>query len=219
MGDKWWVYRPVLDLLGISEGTDKGRGYNETLDYGAYTGGDVDLLSMTLDQIDDLQTAMLQHPKNKWNSSAIGRYQIVRKTLRALRAQNPRTFNGNVLFSKDTQDYLAVLLMRGRGMDRYLDGQKSLTAMMNDMALEWASWPKPNGKGAYEGQNAGVSVNRATAILMEAKRRWNSPEEYKAQLGVKVDPAPVHPHIPQDGKSETPGLWERIKAWFFSLFN
>src|SRR5690606_31049409 len=150
MGDKWWVYRPVLDLLGVSEGTDKGRGYNETLAYGAYTGGDVDLLSMTLDQIDDLQTAMLQHPENKWNSSAIGRYQIVRKTLRALRAQNPRTFNGNVLFSKDTQDYLAVLLMRGRGMDRYLDGQKSLTAMMNDMALEWASWPKPNGKGAYE---------------------------------------------------------------------
>jgi len=32
--DKYWVYRPVLDLLGLSEGTDKGRGYNETLAYG-----------------------------------------------------------------------------------------------------------------------------------------------------------------------------------------
>ncbi len=40
-GDRYYVYRPMLDLIGFTEGTDKGDGYNETLAYGAYTGGDV----------------------------------------------------------------------------------------------------------------------------------------------------------------------------------
>ena len=47
--DKYHVYRPLLDLIGLTEGTDKrrgggpGRGYNETLAYGRLTGGEVDL--------------------------------------------------------------------------------------------------------------------------------------------------------------------------------
>src|SRR5690606_37183057 len=51
----------MLDLIGYAEGTDKGRGYNETLGYGAYTGGDKNLVLMTLDQIDAMQTGMLYH--------------------------------------------------------------------------------------------------------------------------------------------------------------
>ena len=31
--------RGMLHLIGYAEGTDKGRGYNETLAYGAYSGG------------------------------------------------------------------------------------------------------------------------------------------------------------------------------------
>ena len=82
MTDKYYVYRPLLDFISITEGTRKKRGYNETLAYGLLTGGDVDLIHMTLDQIDVLQSKMLNHPDNKWNSSAIGLYQIVRKTRR-----------------------------------------------------------------------------------------------------------------------------------------
>ena len=63
--DAYAVYRPMLDLMGKSEGTDKGRGYNEALGYGAYTCGDVDLISMTLDQIEALQSKMLANRKNK----------------------------------------------------------------------------------------------------------------------------------------------------------
>ena len=57
--DKYHVYRPLLDLIGHAEGTDRKRGYNETLGYGAFTGGDVDLVTMTLEAIDALQTRML----------------------------------------------------------------------------------------------------------------------------------------------------------------
>ena len=83
--DEHYVYRPLLDLIGYTEGTDKGDGYNETLNYGAYTGGNVTLTKMTLKQIDNLQTKMLKHPKNYMNSSAVGRYQIVRTTLRSIK--------------------------------------------------------------------------------------------------------------------------------------
>lgn len=34
MTDKYRVYRPLLNLIGFTEGTDKGDGYNETLGYG-----------------------------------------------------------------------------------------------------------------------------------------------------------------------------------------
>lgn len=102
-----------LDLIGRAEGTDKGRGYNETLGYGAFTGGPVDLVNMTLDQIDELQSQMLKHPGNYFNSSAVGRYQIVRKTLRDLRQSLGLT--GQELFDPAMQDMLATELMRRRG--------------------------------------------------------------------------------------------------------
>ena len=76
---------PDAESDRFTERTDKGRGYNGTLAYGAFTGGDVNLVGMSLSQIDGLQTKMLANPKNKLNSSAVGRYQIVRTTLRSIR--------------------------------------------------------------------------------------------------------------------------------------
>jgi muramidase (phage lysozyme) len=104
-----------LDLIGLAEGTDKGRGYNETLGFGALTGGDVDLINMTLDEIDKLQTMMLKNPANKWNSSAVGRYQIVQQTLRGLREELGLT--GDMKFDPQLQDILATTLMKRRGND------------------------------------------------------------------------------------------------------
>jgi hypothetical protein len=39
--DKYHAYRPLLDLIGFTEETDKGRGYNETLAYGKMLDGKV----------------------------------------------------------------------------------------------------------------------------------------------------------------------------------
>ncbi|ORE90158.1 tape measure protein [Aurantimonas sp. 22II-16-19i] len=105
----------MLDLIGLAEGTDRGRGYNETLGYGKFTGGDKNLVFMTLDQIDALQSSMLQHPDNTFNSSALGRYQIVQKTLRGLRGE--LGLSGDELFSPELQDRLAMQLLRRRGGD------------------------------------------------------------------------------------------------------
>lgn len=104
---------PFLDLIGRAEGTDRGRGYNETLAYGAFTGGNRNLTGMTLDQIDALQGQMLRHPANTFNSSALGRYQITQRTMRGLRSQMGLT--GDELFDPAMQDSMALRLMARRG--------------------------------------------------------------------------------------------------------
>ncbi|RVQ76132.1 lysozyme family protein [Sinorhizobium medicae] len=169
MNDPYHVYRPMLDLIGKSEGTDKGRGYNETLGYGAYTGGDRNLTSMTLDEIEQLQGAMLRHPRNRFNSSALGRYQIVRATLRKLKIA--LRLPGTAKFDASLQDRLGCHLMRGRGIDVWLAGDMSDRALMDALAKEWASLPTSAGAGHYDGQRASVSTLQVGLALDEVRRR------------------------------------------------
>ncbi len=103
----------ILDLIGAAEGTDKGRGYNETLGYGAFTGGAVNLTSMTLNEVLALQKRMLADPKNIYNSSAVGRYQITTTTLQDMMKQLGLT--GDRLFDEKTQDELARAILRQTG--------------------------------------------------------------------------------------------------------
>ncbi|RWB64374.1 MAG: hypothetical protein EOQ48_01785 [Mesorhizobium sp.] len=158
---------PLLNLIGHTEGTDQGEGYNETLGYGAFTGGKVNLESMTLDQIDQLQTRMLSHPDNKWNSSAVGRYQIIRTTLRDLRRD--LGLSGDEVFDRRMQDRLGMALLEKRGLSRWQSGQMSDAAFMNELAKEWASLPTPSGRGAYNGQRAVVSPGGVLTALGQVK--------------------------------------------------
>ncbi len=208
--DKYYVYRPMLDLIGKSEGTDKGRGYNETLGYGAYTGGDVNLIGMTLDQIDKLQTKMLQHPKNKLRSSALGRYQIIRTTLRAVRQQLGLT--GSEKFDAAMQDRLGCYLLGQRGIDKWLSGRLALDTLLGNLAQEWASLPKPDGKGHYAGQNAGVSVSQVKAALAEVGRR-HAEGQPKIEVPVEVDRPVVPVSVDAEVKSKT-SLW----GWITGIF-
>lgn len=111
-GEAAGAYKPVLDLIGRAEGTDKRRGYNETLGYGKFTGGDQNLTGMSLKEIDALQTKMLADPSNNFNSSAVGRYQITRTTLRDLMKQQGLT--GDEKFDPAMQDRLAMMLIKQR---------------------------------------------------------------------------------------------------------
>lgn len=209
-GDRYYVYRPVLDLLGLSEGTDKGRGYNETLAYGAYTGGPVDLVKMTLKQVDDLQGKMLAHPKNKWNSSAVGRYQIVRTTRRNI--QKALSLPSSALFDRDMQDRMACYLLGQRGIDKWLAGRLSLNSLLDNLAREWASLPTSKGKGYYSGQNASVSIMQVTAALSEVKRRHEAGQP-KIEVPVEVEKEVVPPEVEAKVKEKT-SLWQKITGIF-----
>lgn len=181
MTDRYFVYRPLLDLIGHTEGTDDGDGYNETLAFGkmldgvrtAGKGRDVVLTAMTLDEIDALQTRMLRDPDNTWNSSAVGRYQIVRTTLRKIRKQ--LGLLGTLPFSAETQDRMACYLLGGRGIDRFIKGAMTADQMIDNLAKEWASLPTTADKGYYGGQHARVDSGRVRNVLAEVKRRAAAP--------------------------------------------
>lgn len=158
---------PLLNLIGRTEGTDKGEGYNETLGYGAFTGGKVNLESMTLDQIDQLQTRMLSHPDNKWDSSAVGRYQIIRTTLRDLRRD--LGLSGDEKFDRRMQDQLGMALLEKRGLSAWQAGRMSDAEFINSLAKEWASLPTTSGRGAYKGQRAAVSPSGVLTALGQVK--------------------------------------------------
>lgn len=107
------VDRGILDLIAYAEGTDRGRSYNETLGYGAFTGGPVNLTNMTLAEVRDLQRQMLAHPNNTFNSSAVGRYQIVGSTLEGLIGNLGLSMDER--FTPELQDRLALELLRENG--------------------------------------------------------------------------------------------------------
>ena len=211
----------MLDLIGRSEGTDKGRGYNETLGYGTMLDGKVtkgkgptaDLVSMTLDQVEALQTRMLKDPDNKrLNSSAIGRYQVIRTTLRAIRKQLPGSYPGSRKFDADCQDEIACYLLGQRGIDKWLSGRLSLDTLIGNLAQEWASIPKPDGKGHYAGQNAGVSVSQVKAALAEVAKR-HAEGQPKIEVKVPVEKPVVPETVDKEVKSKT-NLW----GWLTTIF-
>lgn len=101
-----------LDLVASRESAGD---YNATLMNGKFTGGPRNLIGMTLDQIDSMQSSMLKHTLNTFNSSAVGRYQIVQSTLRGLKKEFG--LSGDTLFTPKLQDELAMQLARARGAD------------------------------------------------------------------------------------------------------
>ncbi|WP_457587699.1 hypothetical protein [Ensifer canadensis] len=158
----------ILDLIGKTEGTDRGRGYNETLAYGAFTNGQVNLVALTLNEIDVLQTRMLAHPQNSFNSSAVGRYQIVRSTMRSLRTELGLT--GNELFDVPMQDMLAKALLDRRGYQKWANGLISDIQFQANLSFEWASLTNPaTGRGSYKGQNGRIKLSVQQSALDRAR--------------------------------------------------
>ena len=198
--DKYYVYRPLLDLIGYTEGTDKGDGYNETLAYGKMLDGvvtkgkgkDVVLTELTLKELDALQTRMLQDPDNKkLNSSACGRYQIVRRTARNIRNKLPERYPPTRKFDEECQDEMACFLLGQRGIDKYLSGRMKENTLINELAKEWASLPTTEGKGYYEGQHTPIKTQRVRDVLAEVRERHLEGQPKVIEKVTVEQPVPV----------------------------
>ena len=169
------TYKPIRDLLGESEKTDRGRGYNETLGYGKYTGGPVNLTSMTLDQVAQVQKTMLA---NGASSTAVGRYQFLQDTLKTLTGQlnlDP----SKTKFTPEVQDRLADQDIKNRGGDRFRQGLMSAHDFIMGLAKEWASVADPDTGKSHYGQGVGVSMEQTLQALRQlvpsanARMAWN----------------------------------------------
>ncbi|UIY29185.1 D-Ala-D-Ala carboxypeptidase family metallohydrolase [Neorhizobium galegae] len=179
---------PILGLIGGAEGSDSTDGYNATLANGELTGGKQNLVGMTLGQIDELQTKMLEHPGNRWNSSALGRYQIVQKTLRGLKAEMGLT--DDMPFTKELQDRMAIQLLERRGLSKWQSGQMSDDQFMESLSKEWASLPSRTGS-SYYGQRTGATRGGIMTAFNKMRGRdvasVNADEAFRSVLNSSSD--------------------------------
>lgn len=160
----------ILDLIGRIGGTDRGDGYNETFAYGVVTQGDVNLKEKMLAEIEELQTRMLSHPDNRWNSAAVGRYQIVRITLRALKKR--LGIADTARFTPELQDRLAIELLKGCGFETWNAGHISDREFALELSKKWASLPNPDtGKGCYFGECATVDYATVAGVLNQVRHK------------------------------------------------
>lgn len=173
--------RGMLDLIGYAEGTDKGRGYNETLGYGAFTGGDVNLINMTLLEVLELQKAMLAHPDNTYNSSAVGRYQIVSTTLEGLIKTLGLT--GQEQFTPALQDRMALELLRGRsgqgveGLRNEWEGLRYVDPNTINAAMSGQVIPTMDPEVAREQERLGKERQKQLEDEAEARKDLLSAQE------------------------------------------
>lgn len=136
------------DALGNPIGESNGN-YNA---YFGHLAGPYDFSRFTLTRIYEFQAGMLRTDPR---STAIGRYQFLRRTLQSL--QRRRGLPSSTLFTPELQDILAVDLLIGRGYPAWWRGSLTDPEFAHNLALEWASLPDPRnyGKSAYDDDSAG----------------------------------------------------------------
>ena len=171
----------LLEQIAAGEGTSEEQaqkrgyksGYDVTLGYGKFDPKDANkpITEMTLDELDAFQTEMLKNPENKLNSSAVGKYQIVRTTLRGLKEK--LGLKGDEKFTPELQDKLASELLQQRGMGKFEKGEITQEQFQENLAKEWASIATKDGKSFY-GQRVGTTseeINRTIAGLKTDKAK------------------------------------------------
>jgi muramidase (phage lysozyme) len=176
---------PLLDFIGNkeSEGYDDISGLVSQSRYPIKP-----LTQMTIQEVLDWQESIDRFQL----SEASGRYQIMEDTLRGYNNDssagpgNPLYTRAGLgvgdLFSPINQDKMAIELLRGRGLDRYLNGSMTRETFANNLASEWASLPVVTGVNAgrsvYEGDRAGnrslTTVQEFLAVLDEIKSRYDT---------------------------------------------
>ena len=152
----------------------------------------------------------------RYPSEAAGRYQIMEDTLRPLPLAAGLVPSD--LFNEANQDALATVLLKRRGLDRYLAGGMSAEDFANNLAREWASLPlvtgPHRGRSYYAGDGLNkshVSVDDFLAAVRACKpaTHWGIPETpaQKPVAPISPDPSPVL--LPQ------PSILARLIAWLF----
>jgi len=119
----------------------------------------------------------------RYMSEAAGRYQIMEDTLRPL--PPAAGLLPSDLFNEANQDALATVLLKRRGLDRYLAGGMSAEDFANNLAKEWASLPlvtgPHRGRSFYDGDGLNKSHVDVEAFLAAVRAckpdtHWGIPE-------------------------------------------
>ena len=87
---------------------------------------------------------------------AIGRYQFIPSTLKAL--VHEAGLSGGTMFSVQTQDRLADILIEDAGYSAFVSGRIGRHQFMENLARIWAGFPTSSGRSFYHGYAGNRSV-------------------------------------------------------------
>lgn len=127
-------FGPLLDFIAQFE---SNRNYN------AFFGSTIntnkpEFTAMTVDAVLDWQRNFVRKGSP---SSAVGKYQFIRDTLLDLIVAGHARRDD--LFDQKVQDKLAIALLKGRRLGKFLAGSISAVDFGVELAKEWASLPVP----------------------------------------------------------------------------
>ncbi len=125
----------------------------------------VPLTHMTINQVLAWQD---DYVANGSKSSAAGRYQIIRGTLRGL--VQDMNLTGNEMFDQDMQDHMALTLLKQAGLDRYLAGRIDADSFQDRIANTWASIERTNGHGAHDHDGLNRAADGSGNMVLAALR-------------------------------------------------
>lgn len=128
----------LLHLIGTVESNN---------DYNIMVGGKKEpLTKMTISEVRELQAEL----DKKGENTAAGRFQIKGETMDYL--INRMNLDGNQKFNADTQNQMAKVLLKKRGLEAFKRGEYSSDEFISFLAKEWASLPKDvTNKSYYQG--------------------------------------------------------------------
>jgi len=144
---------PILSLLGKVEGPD---GYDEISGHSKLQ-PPKPISSMRIEEVIAFQDRMVAAGSA---SSAVGRYQFIRKTLRDLVARH--RVDRRQMFNARTQDFLARMLLNDCN---YYDPDADTTRIGNCVATIWAAFPVFTGPKAGKSHYHGIAGNRAQTTV------------------------------------------------------
>jgi hypothetical protein len=170
------------------------------------------LTAMTVDEV------IADGPRRtrQFGSSAAGLYQVMRDTLRTLKAQMGLT--GRELFTADFQDQLGYQLLKQRGYASFMAGSLSVTGFGLNLAKEWASFPvlapqRGQHRQVARGQSyyAGDGLNKALVKpeAVEAMLRSLRSEPVVAVADAELVSAVVAPRV----ETITPAATSSLPWW------
>lgn len=155
----------ILDVIGQAE----APGGYDTIYGGARIDPPRRISTMTVGAVRAFQDQMVASGSV---SSAVGRYQIIRKTMDSL--IDAGALSPGEVFDQEAQDRAARALMNRRGLDRFTSGQISAETFANNLAKEWAGLPvvtaingKRPGQSYYDG-HAGNSATTSISNILGA---------------------------------------------------
>lgn len=167
----------ILNVIGHAESNNN---YNAI-----YSGTNPRLTTMTLDEVAQLQDSMVA--KNG-KSSAVGKYQIISKTLNGLKEKMGLT--GKEVFDETLQDKMAIELLRQRGIDKFLSGEMPADKFQYAISQEWAGLPRDSsGLSYYDGDGLNKATVEPGMVIEALGGDLNATDLYSglSQLGMRSE--------------------------------